>query len=530
MFRLPIILAIVSLLLALSAPAHAKTFTFCTEGSPEGFDPARYTSGTTFDASSKAIYDRLVEREPGSTKIVPGLAERWEVSEDGLQYVFHLRRDVEFQTTRYYRPTRPLNADDVLFSFQRQMDRDHPWHQYEPNVTWPYFRGLRLAELIERIDRIDDYTVQFTLTRPDATLLANLALDFASILSFEYATKLEIEEQPAAINYLPIGTGPFQLVEYLNGTVARLAAHDAYWQGRQPIDDLVFAIETDPTVRLQKVIANACHGATYPSPIDLRAHKNRDDVQILAQPSLNIGYLAFNTQVGPFDDPEVRRAINMAIDKNRIIKDVFNEDGYVANGPLPPTVWAHNRDIPANVFDPAKAHAILDEKGITGAELELWALPVQRLYNPNPHLMAQIIRENLANVGVDTKIVSYEWGDYLKRSKDIERKGLVLFGWTGDNGDPDNFFGRLLTCDTVRGSNRAHWCHEEFDALIREAQTETNSEKRLALYHKAQEIFAQEMPWVPIAHAKDYVVLNSGVTGFTMDPLGGHWFKNVNLE
>ena len=166
--------------------AMAKTLVYCSEGSPEGFNPALYTAGTTFDASSRQIFNRLVEFERGSTTIVPALAESWEISEDGLVYTFKLRPGVKFHTTKNFTPTRDFNADDVLFSFNRQLQEDHPYHKVSGG-NYEYFNGMDMPNLLKSVEKIDDLTVQITLNVPEAPMIANLGMDFASIMSAEHA-------------------------------------------------------------------------------------------------------------------------------------------------------------------------------------------------------------------------------------------------------------------------------------------------------------------------------------------------------
>ena len=159
--------------------AQAKTLVYCSEGSPEGFDPGLYTAGTTFNASSRPVYNRLTEFDRGTTNVIPGLAESWEVSADALEYTFHLRKGVKFQTTDFFTPTRDFNADDVVFTFERQWKKDHPWHQYTAGTAWEYFDGMSMPDLLKEIVKVDDNTVKFVLNRPEAPMLANLAMDFA---------------------------------------------------------------------------------------------------------------------------------------------------------------------------------------------------------------------------------------------------------------------------------------------------------------------------------------------------------------
>lgn len=173
----------------MGSAAAAQNLVYCSEGSPEGFDPALYTSGTTFDASARNMYDGLVAFEYGTTNTTPGLAESWEVSEDGLEYTFHLREGVKFHKTDYFEPTRDMNADDVIFTFDRQGNPDNPYYTVSGG-TWEYYNSMSMPDLIKSIDKIDDHTVKFTLNRPDAPMIANLAMQFGSIMSKEYADKL----------------------------------------------------------------------------------------------------------------------------------------------------------------------------------------------------------------------------------------------------------------------------------------------------------------------------------------------------
>ena len=198
----------------LGGVANAKTLVYCSEGSPEGFDPALYTAGTTFDASSRPVYNRLVEFKPGTTEIEPGLAESWTVSDDGLQYTFKIRPGVKFQTTEFFTPTRDLNADDVIFSFERQLKADNPWNKYVEGGSWEYFAGMGFPELISSVEKVGDLEVKFTLKAKEAPFIANLGMDFASIMSKEYADKLQADGKMAQLNQMPLGTGPFKFVGY----------------------------------------------------------------------------------------------------------------------------------------------------------------------------------------------------------------------------------------------------------------------------------------------------------------------------
>jgi dipeptide transport system substrate-binding protein len=519
----------VSMTAFLAGAASAKTLVYCSEGSPEGFDPALYTAGTTFDASSRQVYNKLVEFERGTTTIAPALAESWEVSDDGLEYTFNLRPGVKFHSTDYFTPSRDFNADDVVFSFERQRVAGHPFHQYVEGAAWEYFNGMSMPDLIKSVEKIDDMTVKFVLNRPEAPMIANLGMDFASILSKEYADQLAASGNQNQLNQQPIGTGPFQFVAYQPDAVIRYTAHPDYWAGKAMIDDLVFAITTDQAVRLQKLKAGECHFDPYPAPADLEAIRNDPDLILMEQEGLNVGYLAYNTQVAPFDKVEVRKALNMAINKQAILDAVFQGAGKAATNPIPPTIWSYKADLKDDPYDPDAARKMLEEAGVKDLSMKIWAMPVQRPYNPNARRMAELLQADFAKIGVEAEVVSYEWGEYLDRSKAKDRDGAVLLGWTGDNGDPDNFLAVLLGCDGVGGSNRAQWCHQPFEDVIQKAKVISDPAERTKLYEQAQVIFKEQAPWATIAHSVVFKAMRNNVKDFKIDPFGGHIFYGVDL-
>ncbi len=522
------LLAATFLAVGLSTAAQAKTLVYCSEGSPEGFDPAPYTAGTTFDASARPIYNRLVEFERGSTNVVPGLAESWTVSDDGMEYTFNLRKGVKFHTTDFFTPTRDLNADDVIYSFMRQMDQNDPWYSYAGG-SWEYFTGMSMPDLIKEIVKVDDYTVKFVLNRPEAPMIANLGMDFASIMSKEYADQLQAAGKLEDLNQMPVGTGPFQFVAYQKDAVIRYKAHPDYWDGKQPIDDLVFAITPDASVRLQKLKAGECHVMPYPNPADIEAIAADPDLTLMEQAGLNVGYLGYNTLQKPFDDVRVRKALNMAINKEAIIDAVFQGSGQAAKNPIPPTMWSYNEAVEDDPYDPEAAKKLLEEAGASGLEMKIWAMPVQRPYMPNARRTAELIQADFAAIGVNAEIVSYEWGEYLKRSQDKERDGAIILGWTGDNGDPDNFLAVLLGCDGVGGSNRANWCNEDFEKLIQEAKVLGSQEERAKLYEQAQVVFKEQAPWATLAHSTVFMPMSNKVQNYKMDPKGSHRFDGVDI-
>ncbi|MBT9289272.1 ABC transporter substrate-binding protein [Prosthecodimorpha staleyi] len=510
--------------------ASAKTLVYCSEGSPENFTPALNTTGTSFDAA-RPVYNQLVEFERGTTTVVGGLAEKWAVSEDGKTITFNLRKGVKFHSgVNGFKPTRDFNADDVLWSFNRQWKDDHPYHKTSGG-KYDYFDDMDMPKLLESIEKKDDYTVVMKLKEANAPIMANLAMDFGTIHSAEYADMLQKAGKLEQLDQIPVGTGPFQFVAYQKDAVIRYKAFDAYWGGKSKIDDLVFAITPDPTARLAKLKKNECQVMIAPRPADLEEIKKDANLQLLNQPGLNIAYWAFNTQKAPFDKKEVRQAFNMAIDKAAIIRDVYQGAGQAAKNLIPPTIWSYNDSVKDYPFDPAKAKAMLEAAGVkTPLEIDLWWMPVQRPYNPNAKRIAEMMQSDLAKLGINAKLVSYEWGEYRKRMQQGEHLTGQL-GWTGDNGDPDNFF-FLRGCTGARpgGQNLTKWCNKEFEDRLTKARGISDVKERTKLYEEMQAIMKEEAPDMTIAHSVVYEPVRKEVKGWKISPFGRHEFYGVELN
>ncbi len=516
-------------LLAL-APASAKTLVYCSEGSPENFYPGINTTGTSFDANSQ-IYGRIVDFERGTTKVVPGLAEKWDISKDGLEYTFHIRKGVKWHSNKNFKPSRDFNADDFIFSLERQWKENDPYFKVTSS-NHSYFNDMGMPKLLKSVDKIDEYTVKITLNRPEAPFLSNLAMEYAGIQSKEYAIAMLKAGTPEKLDQEPIGTGPFQLVQYQKDAIIRYKAFPEFWGGKAKIDDLIFSITPDASVRWAKLQKGECHVMPYPNPADLEAIRKDPNIQVLEQPGLNVGYLAYNTTKKPFDDVRVRKALNMAINKKAIVDAVYLSTGVPAKNPIPPTQWSYNNAIKDDPYDPAAAKKLLAEAGFpNGFTTDLWAMPVQRPYNPNAKRIAELMQADLAKIGVKAEIKSFEWGEYRKRMQAGEHQ-MGMLGWTGDNGDPDNFLNTLLGCESAKtnGSNVAKFCYKPYEDLILKAKVVSSQAERAKLYEKAQVIFKEQAPWFTIAHAVQLKPVRKEVIDFKLSPFGRHNFYGVDIK
>jgi len=519
-------------LLALSPVVSAKTLVFCSEGSPENFYPGVNTTGTSFDAN-EPVYNRLVEFEYGGTKVVPGLAEKWDISADGLTYTFHLRKGVKWHTSnKAFKPTRDFNADDVLFMFERQWKEDNAFFKVtSPNHS--YFSDMGMPKLLKSVEKVNDLTVKITLDKPEAPFLANLAMPYAAVQSKEYADAMLKAGTPEKIDQDPVGTGPFYLVQYQKDAIIRYKAFPQYWGGKAKLDDLVYSITPDASVRWAKLQKGECHVMPYPNPADLDAIRKDPNVQIIEQAGLNVGYMAYNTTKKPFDDVRVRKAINMAINKKAIVDGVYLSTGVAAKNPIPPTMAAYNNAIKDDEYNPEAAKKLLAQAGYpNGFTTDLWAMPVQRPYNPNAKRIAELMQADLVKVGVTAEIKSFEWGEYRKRLQAGEHQ-MGMLGWTGDNGDPDNFMYTLLGCASAQsasGSNIAKFCYQPYEDLVLKAKTVTNPAERNKLYQQAQVIFKEQAPWFTIAHAVQLKPVRKSVIGYKNSPFGRHNFYAVDIK
>ncbi|TMH37555.1 MAG: ABC transporter substrate-binding protein [Betaproteobacteria bacterium] len=524
-------LLITGLAAAPAVLAKGGTLVYCSEGSPEGFQPQFFTTGTTFDAVSVPMFNRLVEFETGTTNIVPALAESWTVSADGKTYTFKLRKGVKFHSNANFKPTRDFNSDDVLFSWNRMADDNHPFHKVTAGQTFAYYDDMGMKNIVDSVQKVDDYTIRFNLKRPEAPFLADMAMDFASILSKEYFETMQKKGTPNAADVYPIGTGPFEFVSYQKDATIRYKAFDQYWGGRPKIDNLVYSITRDATARYAKLKTGECQVMAFPKPADLDEMKKDPQLNVLQKEGLNIGYIAFNVEKKPFDDKRVRQALNYATNKDAIMKAVYQGNGQVAKNPIPPILWSYNNSVKDYPYDPAKAKELLTQAGFpNGFEVELWYLPVTRPYNPDGKRMAEMIQADWEKVGVKTKLTTYEWAEYRKRSKGGEHT-VVMFGWSGDNGDPDNFFVPLLGCEAVKGGgNSARWCNKAFEDLIIKAAQTPKQADRAKLYEQAQVIVKEEAPWITVAHSIRFDPVRKEVKGYKMDATAHHYFDKTEVQ
>ena len=497
--------------------AEEKTLIFGRGGDSVSLDPIAVTDGESYKVT-KNIFDTLVNFGEQDTEIHPGLASEWTAAEDGLTYNFTLEEGVKFHDDTDF------NAEAVVANFERWADGDADQFPYYGSMFGGF--GDEEGHVIESVTAVGDYEVEFKLKRPQAPFLKNIAMS-----SFGIASPTALEEKGDKFGDEPVGTGPFKFVEWKrNDSITIEKFEDYYIEDEPKLDQVVFRSIPDNSARLNALLSGEIDLADGITPSDGATVEGDENLQLFERPSMNVGYLGLTTTREPFDDPKVRQAMNHAIDKQAIVDAFFEGRGEVAKNPMPPVISGYNDDIEDYDYNPEKAKELLAEAGLPdGFEMELYAMPVPRPYMPDGQKVAEAIQKNLADIGVTAEIVSYEWATYLEKAANGEADAFLL-GWTGDNGDADNFLYVLLDQDNIGSNNYTYYENQELHDILIEAQTEVDEDVRNELYGTAQEIIHEDAPWVPLAHSTPLLAGGKNVINFKAHPTGSDKLASVDLE
>ena len=382
---------------------------YCADGAPRSFNPQLANAEATLDASARPLYDRLLEVNANTLSIEGGLATHWRSSEDGLSYTLTLRKGVTFHHTPWFNPTRHFNADDVLFTYHRLLDEQHPFHRISGG-EYPYFHSLGLTSLIKRVYKKGPHEVVFELNRPDASFLATLASDYAIVLSAEYGEQMDKAGTPELLDSQPIGTGPFSFKEYRHNEFVRYLRHPGYWGGEAKIEQLISDITPKSSKRLAKLLTGECDVMSTPSASQLSVIDRDAHLNLSVQSGMNVAFLALNTRKAPFNKVQVRQALASAINVQNLLQAVYFETGQPAASLLPPLSWGYNPSLTQRKPDLTLARQLLRDAGYpNGFEMQVLVQPGARPYNPDGLKTAQLMRSDLAKIGVKLKIVQQAW-------------------------------------------------------------------------------------------------------------------------
>ena len=501
---------------------QGSTLVFGRNQDAVSLDPAVVTDGMSLNVA-RVTMEGLTGYKLGTFDITPALATSWTVTPDGKTWNFKLRHGVKFQDGT------PFDAQAVKFNFDRWRLLNDPWHKLlQGNLDYSYYESQfgGFPGVISDVRVLAPDEVQFVLTRPFAPMLANLAMPAFSISS-PTAMKQEGENYFRA----PVGTGPYQVTEWVKDDHITMKAFAGYWGDKAKIQTLIFRDIPDPSTSLLALQKGDIDGWEYPRPDDLGPLSQDHDLTIYHQPPNNVLYLAMNNQKPPFTNVLVRRAINEAIDANEIVKNFYDPSAEVATDFLPLAVWPHPNQT-AYAYDPADARRLLAEAGLPhGFNTTLWYMTLPRPYVPEPQRVAEAIQADLREIGINATLQGFEWGQFLEKTQRGDHE-LALAGWTGDNGDPDNFLYAILDKDSAippGAQNVCFWKDDDFHDLMMKAQNTTDRTERAKYYLEALQIVHDQAPLVPLVHTGPPIVFKRSVLGYIGNPDNSEPFQVMSM-
>jgi len=456
------------------------------------------------------LFEGLTRWQPGTTNVEPGLATAWQVSADGLRWTFELRPDVWFHDGT------ALDAGAVVFSFERVIDPRNP--SYVGGEAAPYWRGL--LKDVKRVTAQGPARVEIEVAHPYAPLLGDLAI-------FPIVSPAAVRRWGAEFGRHPVGTGAFGFESWDTGEQVVVRRFERYWGQAPALERIVFRVVLDARQRLVDLQSGSVDLAAAILPDEESFVELHPDLALLHTPGNDVSYLAFNMMHPPFDDLRVRRAISHAINKEPIVKLVYQGRAIAADGPLPPGVWGYHLPATRYAYDPARARQLLDEAIAAHAfdperVYKLYAPTTPRPYLPQPERVARYFQAALSQLGIRTELTLQPLNAYVEAVGRGDHD-LALAGWLGDTGDPDNFLYVLLHSDNAvpgPARNVAFYRNPAVDALLSEARAAIDEPSRRTLYAEAQDRIAADAPWVPIAHSEIVVAARAELEGVSLTPLG----------
>ncbi len=512
-------LAVVALLLGVGALAPvaaqpAGTLVVGLVAEPVNLDPAQVTDLNS-NRVGRRIVETLVTFPDESTQVVPGLAESWAISKDGLKYTFKLRKGVSFHDGT------PLNAEAVKFSIERQIIPEHPFNKLGKYPFANYFFGN-----VKAVEAVDPQTVEFILKEPRASFLAVLTAGAASIVSPTAVRKLGVDYP-----LTPVGTGPFKFVAWDRGQRVVLEKNAGYWKHPVKIDRVIYRPIVEGQARLTELLTGALDLIVDTPPDFVPQLESNPKVMVLKQVGVHVWYLGINNQKKPFDDKRVRQALNYAVNKEALVRDVLKGTGSFSRGPVLPNTWGADAALKAYPYDPERAKKLLAEAGYpSGFSTTLW-VPESGSGMQLPVAMSTVIQSNLKAVGVNVALQTMEWGAYLAKLRTKEQD-LFALSWMAGNEDPDLVMYPLLHSSqwTPNGPNRALYKNEKYDELLHQARLTTDQKKRAELYREAQRILVDDAPWVFVDHEIQTAAHAKRVQGFKLHPSFDLRVETISLK
>ena len=510
----------------ITSPAAPGVLVYGASGQPVNLEPGNIVDGNSVIVQEQ-IYNRLIEFKPGTTELEPGLAIEWTASIDSKTWTFKLREGVKFHDGTDF------NAMAVKFNVERWWDTKSKFGYRNAgksyNIWSNLFGGYKGTDvsLLQEVVDVDEFTVRFVLKQPNASFPSALASGYFGIASAEAIKK-------AGANYgtpssLAVGTGPFVFKQWRSGESIVLEKNQNYWKESVPkIDRLLIRFISDPAARLAQLRSGTIDLTVDLAPDQLPEIESDSNLEAIFRPSLNVGYLALNPSYEPLKKPEVRQAIAQAINKQEIVKAFWGELGKSDPHFTPPALQQFQSNIIADYqYNPQQAKQLLAAAGYpNGFDLQLWYMPVSRPYFPNPKPIAEAFAAELSAIGIKVNLQTKDWAAYLEdRNKPPGFQSFML-GWTGDYGDPDNFyyphFGPGSTADL------GGWKNAQVFKLLDQGRATKDKAERVKIYAQVDEILFKEAVRLPIVHSQPLLAKRKNVSGWIPSPLGSEPFEEVN--
>ena len=499
------------------AASAANTLTFLLAGDTNKLDPPAMDAQEGFIATT-AMYEGLVRYKSGSTDVEPALAEKWDVSADGKEYVFHLRSGVKFHDGS------PLTAEAVAFSFMREVDKENPLYKDAQGDYggFPFINDY-IANVVTKVEAVGNLDVKFTLNRKFSPLLSNLAIPPGYVISMEALKKLS-----KGINEQPVGTGPFKFVEWKKDDHITVEAFDGYWGTKPKLQRIVFQPVPEASVRALKIQRGEGDLAWPIDPKDVANLKGKADTDVQEQPGLNVNMADFNLMKPEFQNKMLRQGLNYAVNKQELADKLYSGAAVAETGVLPPSSWAFSADIKRYPYDVEKAKQLLKDAGYNGETIIIDTYTIARGYNPQGSKLAEAVQQYFEAVGVKSEIRTGEWTQY-RADKRAGKLNLGFGGWQADTGDPENFLGVFFHSANKGGVNTSFYGVPEVDALLNQANEESDTAKRKQLFNQAETRIVDDAPWLFVSHMKQQVAIRKRVQGFVSQPTYIYYFNNVAL-
>ncbi len=499
-------LAAACLTLALSAAgARAEqTLVIGIAADPTGFDPEAVLNNTSGFVMA-TIYDSLVKYKPGTVEPAPGLAESWTVSPDGLTYTFKLRHGVKFQDGT------PFDAHTFIEGIDRLLNKSNPHYIYNTGPVEGYIDFT--YEAVASYAATADDIVQFKLKQPSAPFINSLAMVWNGVVSPAAVAKYGKDYRSH-----PVGTGAFIFRDWKSRDSITLDANPSYWNGKPKVDHLIFKEYPDAQSALLALKRGEIQILGDVSTQVVPAIRADRSLKLLTQPGLAISGMAMTNDTPPFNNVQVRQALSHAIDRDAIDKVLFKGLADPMRSPIPESEWSYAAQ-PPYTYDPSLARKMLDVAGVApGTRAELLTYNSPRGYNPAGADLAVAMQGYLKKVGIDADVRKMDIGAYLSTVRSGNYHGMFMVGFTGDNGDPDNFLGYLFSSKNIPVGDGARYSNKQVDDLLAQALKESDHDKRVALYQQVQQLIWRDAPWAFINSVQQFRAVRNDVHGYELNP------------